>query len=157
MMLKQRLLRDFLRTNVDYLTRNPEKLRVEVENGSVAGGLAASLSHLHRYTATVLIMDWDGNTHVLMTLLSMWIRTHEPGILATQEAQKEGVTYVIQDLDNNLNDIKIWIKLSERVVVKNEGQTMTVTPMDEPPLPYGETDPWLLCDGDGRIVQKIAS
>ncbi|MBC3250972.1 phage tail protein [Serratia fonticola] len=155
MLLKQKLLREFLLSNVDYLTKNPEKLRIDIEAGSVAGGLAATLSHQHRYTASVLIMDWDGNTHVLFTLFEMWLRTHQPDIMATEEARKTGLTYMIQTLDNDLLDIKIWLKLTERVFVKNDGQAMIVTPKDEPPLPDGETDPWLLCDSDGKIVQRV--
>lgn len=156
MLLKQKSLRDFLCKNIPYLTANPEKIRMDVEDGLIEGNLAASLSHRHHYTLTTWVFDWSGNTHLLFTLVSLWLRRHQPDIMATEAARKTGFRYELADLDGSLQNLNFSLKLSERVIVEQQDNELTITPQDEPPLPDGEIDP-LDVYLDGIAVVKGAT
>jgi hypothetical protein len=141
MLLKQKNLRDFLRQTVPYLAQNPEKLILDIEDGSVEGTIGPSLSHLHSYKLVGWLLDWNGNTHVLVTLIELWLRRHQPDILANPDKRKTGFTYELLDLDGEMQNVNFTLLLTERVIVTQLDGSLNVEPKDEPPLPDGEVDP----------------
>ncbi|EDX0905072.1 phage tail protein, partial [Salmonella enterica subsp. enterica] len=139
-MIKRQLLRAFLLKTVTWLGQNPEKLRMDIEEGRIAATLAPSLSHRHHYTLAIWIEDWGGDTATLLALIQAWARRHEPDIFATEEARKTGFRYWTYELDNAREKVLVHLKLTERMTVTVRDGVLTVTPKDEIPLPEPEQD-----------------
>ncbi|QOL13292.1 phage tail protein [Dickeya dianthicola] len=134
-MNKPRLLRSALSSAVPYLRDNPDRLHVFVESGTVVGTLAPSLSWEYRYTLTLIVTDYAGNEDLLVAPVQAWLREYQPDLLANPEKQEKGFEFEAEILDNGTVDIRISLKLTERIQVRNAGGNQVVAPLPEPSEP----------------------
>lgn len=152
-MLKPDSLRQALNKAVPTLQNNPDMLRLFVDNGSIAATLAASLSFEKRYTLNVVVTDYTHDIDLLLVPIMAWLRENQPDIMTTDEGQKRGFTWYADINNDSSIDISISLMLTERTLVKQQGEALHVQNIPEPPPPEPVTRPLELYIA-GELVSK---
>jgi len=134
-MYKPKSLRKALTDAVPDLARNPEMMRIFIDNGKLASTLAASLSFENQYTLNVVVTDFTGDIELLLVPIQAWLRIHQADIMTTDEGRKKGFTYFADINDNDSADISISLMLTERTLVREEGDKLHVETVPEPQPP----------------------
>lgn len=141
-MLKPQQLRAELASCLQWLQRNPENLQVRVQGGSIAATLATSLSHEYSYTLNLLFLDYTGDLDLIVVPIQAWLRENQPDIMATAEKRRTGFTFATDFNNDGSYDFSVSLQLTERVVVnEQDGGTLHVKHLPEPPLPENVTRP----------------
>ena len=152
-MEKPKQIREVLTRCVPYLATNPDKLHLYIPTGGVESSGASSLSYEWQYPLTIGIEDFAGHPDQVMVPLLAWLRQHQPELMTNNERRKEGITFEAEYLANDLMDLIITVKLTERVRVWQNEQGIGWEHLPEPPEdPYdgitwelfinGEYQPW---------------
>ena len=144
MMLKPKQLREALTASVPMLQRNPDCLNVFIDNGRIVSTLATSLSFEYQYQLNMVITDYTDNIDLLIVPMLAWLRVNQPDVMATKEKQQTGFTFKVDVISDTASDISIDIQLTERVIVKQEGDELHVNHVGENPLPENDTRPMQL-------------
>lgn len=116
-MIKPDSLREHLTAALPELRRDPDKLLVFVDEGSIVSRLTRGLSFEYRYTLTLIITDFGGDPASVMVPLLLWIRRYQPQILADFKDDSD-LAFKAELLSNNLVDLELKIPLTEAVGVK---------------------------------------
>lgn len=90
-MYKPKSLRKALTDAVPVLARNPDMMRVFIDNGNLASTLATSLSFENRYTLNVVVTDFTDDIELLLVPIQAWLRIHQADIMTTDEGRKKGI------------------------------------------------------------------
>ncbi|CAQ86373.1 MULTISPECIES: phage tail protein [Photorhabdus] len=135
-MNKPNALRKVLTEKISYLRDNPEYLHLFVEDGTVLATLALSLSYEYEYTLNLIIEAYPDDQDVLMAVIVYWIREHQPDIFANPDNRRSGFTFDVNILNDDTADISIDLKLTECVLVTQQGQVSTVSAIPEPENPF---------------------
>ena len=88
-MYKPKSLRKALTDAVPDLARNPEMMRIFIDNGKLASTLAASLSFENQYTLNVVVTDFTGDIELLLVPIQAWLRIHQAAIMTPDEGRKK--------------------------------------------------------------------
>ncbi|MGV8924807.1 MAG: phage tail protein [Ewingella sp.] len=152
-MLKPASLKAALFKSVPLLRANPDMLHLFIDNGSVNGTLAASLSFENRYSLDVAVTDYTGDMNLLLVPVNAWLRENQPDIMTTDEGVKHGFTYVADINSDDSIDLRMTLRLTERTLVKESGGALHVTQLGEPPLPEPVTRPTALYI-NGELVSR---
>ena len=152
-MYKPKSLRKALTDAVPDLARNPEMMRIFIDNGKLASTLAASLSFENQYTLNVVVTDFTGDIELLLVPIQAWLRIHQADIMTTDEGRKKGFTYFADINDNDSADISISLMLTERTLVSEVDGALHVKNIPEPPPPEPVTRPMELYI-NGELVSK---
>lgn len=139
-MLKPKQLREALTRSVPLLQRNPDSLNMFIDSGRIASTLAASLSFEYQYQLNLVITDYGGDIDLVMVPVLAWLRENQPDIMATEEKRRSGFTFKADVISDTLCDLSIDLKLTERVIVREQDGALHVNHVGEPPLP--ENVPW---------------
>lgn len=131
-MYKPKSLRKALTDAVPVLARNPEMMRIFIDNGKLASTLAASLSFENQYTLNVVVTDFTGDIELLLVPIQAWLRIHQADIMTTDEGRKKGFTYFADINSNDSADISISLMLTERTLVREDGDKLHVESVPEP-------------------------
>ena len=134
-MYKPKSLRKALTDAVPDLARNPEMMRIFIDNGKLASTLAASLSFENQYTLNVVVTDFTGDIELLLVPIQAWLRIHQADIMTTDEGRKKGFTYFADINSNDSADISISLMLTERTIVREDGDKLHVESVPEPQAP----------------------
>lgn len=134
-MYKPKSLRKALTDAVPDLARNPEMMRIFIDNGKLASTLAASLSFENQYTLNVVVTDFTGDIELLLVPIQAWLRIHQADIMTTDEGRKKGFTYFADINDNDSVDISISLMLTERTIVREDGDKLHIETVPEPQPP----------------------
>ncbi|WP_155021848.1 MULTISPECIES: phage tail protein [Kluyvera] len=134
-MYKPKSLRKALTDAVPDLARNPEMMRIFIDNGKLASTLAASLSFENQYTLNVVVTDFTGDIELLLVPIQAWLRIHQADIMTTDEGRKKGFTYFADINSNDSADISISLMLTERTIVREDGDKLHVESVPEPQPP----------------------
>ena len=140
-MYKPKSLRKALTDAVPDLARNPEMMRIFIDNGKLASTLAASLSFENQYTLNVVVTDFTGDIELLLVPIQAWLRIHQADIMTTDEGRKKGFTYFADINSNDSTDVSISLMLTERTIVKEQGHELHVEQAPEPQPPEPVTRP----------------
>ncbi|CAM4108047.1 phage tail protein [Citrobacter portucalensis] len=151
-MYKPKSLRKALTDAVPVLARNPDMMRVFIDNGNLASTLATSLSFENRYTLNVVVTDFTDDIELLLVPIQAWLRIHQADIMTTDEGRKKGFTY-FADI-NDSTDISISLMLTERTLVKEQGDKLHVEQAEEPQPPEPVTRPVELYV-NGELVSRL--
>ena len=116
-MEKPKQIREVLTRCVPHLKTNPDKLDIFIAPGNVESTGARSLSFEWQYPLTIGIEDFAGHPDQIMVPLLAWLRQHQPELMTNDEQRKEGITFEAEYLANDLMDLIITVKLTERVRV----------------------------------------
>lgn len=134
-MYKPKSLRKALTDAVPVLARNPDMMRIFIDNGKLASTLAASLSFENQYTLNVVVTDFTGDIELLLVPIQAWLRIHQADIMTTDEGRKKGFTYFADINNNDSADISISLMLTERTLVREEGDKLHIETVPEPQPP----------------------
>ncbi|RRZ95821.1 phage tail protein [Erwinia sp. 198] len=153
-MEKPTQLRRALTDSVPLLQRNPDGLNMFIDGGRIASTLASSLSFEYQYQLNLVITDYGDDIDLIMVPLLAWLRENQPDIMATEEKRRTGFTFKVDVLSDTLCDISIDLQLTERVIVKQEGDALHVTHAGENPPPDNVSRPTQLYAG-GELVSGL--
>ncbi|MBA8030918.1 phage tail protein [Citrobacter freundii] len=134
-MYKPKSLRKALTDAVPDLARNPEMMRIFIDNGKLASTLATSLSFENQYTLNVVVTDFTGDIELLLVPIQAWLRIHQADIMTTDEGRKKGFTYFADINSNDSADISISLMLTERTLVREDGGKLHIETVPEPQPP----------------------
>lgn len=150
-------LRAYLINAVPSLKKDPDRLEVYIEKGSIACGYG-SLSFQYVYEARILVKDFTDHADTLIVPLLAWIAQHQPNLLLDTDKHDHAINFEAEILDHEKTDVALTIELSERVIVREKDGRTTATHCDEPPLPdLGGPSPWALHVHGVEIVPEVAS
>lgn len=150
-MLKPKSLRKALYDAVPKLKANPDMLRIFIDSGVIGATLAASLSFENRYTLNVIVTDYPDDIDLLLVPIGAWLRENQPDIMTTDEGKKKGFTYEVDINNDDSIDVSIYLKLTERTLVKEVDRALHVSHAPEPPLPMPVESPTHLY-ANGELV-----
>jgi len=137
-MLKPQLLRAHLTAANPDLQENPERLQVFADKGRLVATGAASLSHEYRYTLTVILTDYAGESAAVMVPLLAWVRVHQPDLVNNADMRDKGIRFEVEFIDQQTVDLSIELDLTERVIVRRMPErpgALEATHIGEPPDP----------------------
>ncbi|RQM36849.1 phage tail protein [Erwinia psidii] len=155
-MLKPKQLRHVLTDSVPLLQRNPDGLHLFIDGGRIVSTLASSLSFEYQYRLNLVLTDYGGDIDLIMVPLLAWLRENQPDMMATEEKRRTGFTFKVDVLNDALCDISIDLQLTERVIVKQDGDALHVTHVGENPLPENDARPMQLYI-KGELVSEWSS
>ncbi|MCR1568723.1 phage tail protein [Mixta sp.] len=154
-MLKPKQLREALTNSVPLLARNPDSLNMFIDSGRIVSTLASSLSFEYQYQLNLVITDYADDIDLVMVPVLAWLRENQPDIMATEEKRRTGFTFKADVLSDTLCDISIDLQLTERVIVKQDGDALHVNHIGEPPLPENVNRPLQLYV-NGELISELA-
>lgn len=141
MLLKPEQLREALIRSVPQLTQNPDSLKISIGSGRIVSTLASSLSFEYQYQLNLVITDYAENIDLIMVPALAWLRENQPDIMSTEEKRRTGFTFKVNMISDTSGDITIDIQLTERVIVKQDGEALLVNHIGELPLPENVNRP----------------
>ena len=134
-MNKPSSLRAHLLALVPELHKNPDRLLIFIDNGTIRSTAAPGLSFEYSYTLNVILTDYAGHPDAVAIPLLAWLRTNQPELLTNLEKGKTAIAFEADILDNSKVDLSLKLPLTERVIVKKQADdSLQVTHPDEPQL-----------------------
>jgi len=130
---KPNSLREHLLTAVAGLKKNPDRLLIFIDTGSVRCTAATGLSFEYTYTLQVILTDFAGHPDSVFIPVLEWLRRQQPELLTNLERGKDAIAFEADILDGNKVDMSLSLPLTERVLVKrlDNGQ-LDISHPDEP-------------------------
>ena len=121
-MIKPASLREHLVAALPDLARDPDRLLVFIDQGTLAATFAPGLSFEYRYTLNLILTDFAGHPDAVMVPLLSWIRRHQPDLLANRD-RRDQIAFQADILGNDKVDLDIKLPLTESVGVhrSNDG------------------------------------
>ncbi|WP_437887754.1 phage tail protein [Phytobacter sp. V91] len=128
-------LRLALSQSIDYLGKNPDALNLYVDKGQVVSTGVPANGWEYRYTLNVVITDYAGDQNLIMAVICNWLSTQQPDALNNPEQRDDVFRFEVDILRNDIVDIAIYLRLTERVIVTENGDVATVSAVAEPTEP----------------------
>lgn len=130
-MRKPASLRDHLVARLPELHRDPERLLVFVDQGSLVSTFVPGTSFEYRYTLNLIATDYAADPDTLIAFLLQWVRDNQPELLANRDRHGE-ITFEVDVLANDKVDLSIKLPLTERTLVtlRDDGGVDTVNPVE---------------------------
>jgi hypothetical protein len=138
-MIKPDSLRAALTAALPQLARDPESLLVFIDTGRIVATYAPGLSYEYQYTLNIILTDYAGDPDAVMIPLLQWVRTQQIELLDNPDDRQDGITFESDILANDKLDLSLKLRLTERVIVADDGAgTLTAThaPEPQPDGPY---------------------
>lgn len=130
-MLKPASIRAMFALHLPELARDPERLRMWIDKGSVRTKQTSSFSFEVAYRLNIVVIDWTDEAIILFVLLNEWVRRYQPSLVASQAA--EGYGFEADILTNAAMDLSIELDLTESVrAVKREDGGWDMQIVEEP-------------------------
>lgn len=147
-------LRNHLLAAVPGLSKDPDRLLVYIDDGTVRSTAAVGLTFEYAYTLNVILTDFAGHPDAVMIPLLAWLLVHQHELLANLEKGKEAIRFEADILDDSKVDLSIALALTERVIVKKQDDgILQVAHPDEPQLePYLPAGTWELYAGNSLLA-----
>ena len=134
-MLKLNSLKALLTQCLPDLARDPNRLIVLAENGTVVSTGTTSLSFEWRYTARVIVLDYDGHADAVIVPIIAWMKRNQSEQMDNPELWGNAIKFRVEPLTPTTMDFGIELQLTERAIVKPD----PTAPPDAPPPPGGGT------------------
>lgn len=119
-MIKPASLRAALVAAIPSLATDPDRLNVFIDQGSIAATGTRTPSFEYRYVVNVLVLDFAGDSDLVMIALVEWARANQPDLVTNADARGNGITFEVDILNNSTVDLSIKMQLSESVVVSTD-------------------------------------
>lgn len=100
------------------LARNPDKLAMWVETGRTRAAGTAQRGFAWEYQLTVVVEDFTNPPETLFFIVTDWLRTQQPDLLASNA---EGFPFEVDVIDDKTADVKITLPLREIVTATADG------------------------------------
>ncbi|MNV23628.1 P2 phage tail completion protein R (GpR) [compost metagenome] len=115
-MRKPAELRDYLTRASAFLTNDPDKLHVFVDQGSVVATGRPTYSHEYRYVLNLVIQDYNGHADAIMLPLLSWLRGNQSELFENPEKRDSAIAFEVEFLSHDTIDLSIKLPLTERVI-----------------------------------------
>lgn len=134
-MNKPSALRTHLLAAVPELHKNPDRLLVFIDNGTIRSTAASGLSFEYSYTLNIILTDYAGHPDAVAIPLLAWLLVNQPELLTNLEKGKTAIAFEADVLDNSKVDLSLKLPLTERVIVKKQDDgSLQVSHPNEPEL-----------------------
>ncbi len=135
-MIKPGQIRDIVTTANPYLARDPDKLQVFLDSGTVVAYGAASLSFEYRYTLNLIVQDYPYHADQIVLPVLAYLRTQQPELFENHDKAKNLIRFDAEILNESSLDLSLQVDLTERVIVgQGEGGKLVATHVGEPDHP----------------------
>lgn len=141
-MNKPESLRAHLLASVPELKKNPDRLLVFIDNGTMRSTAAFGLSFEYSYTLNLIFTDYAGHPDTIAIPLFAWILVNQRELMENVDRSKTAVAFEADVLDNSKVDLSIKLPLTERVIVKRQDDGNLV--VNHPPEPVVDDDPFTM-------------
>ncbi|UUJ43227.1 phage tail protein [Pseudomonas extremaustralis] len=132
-MNKPNSLREHLLTAVAGLKKNPDRLLIFIDAGSVRCTVAKGLSFEYTYSLQVLLTDFAGHPDSVFIPVLEWLRLQQPDLLTNLERGKDAIAFEADILDGGKVDMSLKLPLTERVIVKRlDDGSLDISHPEEP-------------------------
>lgn len=138
-MKKLNSIKDTLLKKIRYLSDNPEKLYLFVDDGGIIATNEPSLSYEYSYSLNIILEAFPGDQNIVFAVVVEWVKQHQPDILANPDKRQNGIRFEADILNNLSANISIDLKLTERVIVTEKDGQYHVDAVSEPENPM---DSW---------------
>lgn len=128
------------------LARDPDKLLMWVDQGSIRSNSTPALGFAYRYRLNVLLVEFAGAPSIIILAVTNWLRENQPErVVPGQEAFAIEVDLV----DSKTVDLQLQIQLDENVLVtRRQDGGFDLQHLTEP-VPLFEDDlPLIASDGE---------
>ena len=131
-MLKPAAIRAMLAASLPELARDPERLRMWIDKGSVRTRQTDSFSFEIAYRLNIVVIDWTHAPLIIFALLNEWLRRSQPDLVASQAAP--GYSFEADIMTNDAIDLSIDLDLTEAVrrVEREDGTGWDMQIVEEP-------------------------
>ncbi len=149
-------LREHLTAAIPELRKNPDRLLIFIDNGTMRSTAAPGLSFEYAYTLNLIFTDFAGHPDIIAIPLFAWLLVNQRELMENPRLAQESVKFEADILDNKKVDLSITLPLTERVIVKRQADgQLQVTHPAEPTVdePF-EADHWQLTDGEGNVMAE---
>ncbi len=113
-MKKIETLRAALAEAIPELRREPDRLRIWIEDGAASSRQSETLGFGFAYRASLLIVETKTDLALIALPIFRWLRINQPDLLAPGA---EGFSFDADILDNESWDVLIQLQLRENVTV----------------------------------------
>jgi hypothetical protein len=131
---KPRSLRAALTEALPEFARDPDRLSLFIEHGSIAVTASQSLSFEYAYTLNIVLTDYARHSDDLMVPIIAWLKVNQPELLLNRDLCRDGFKFQAELIDNEKSDVEILLKLTERVAVVERPGGYEINHLDEPPI-----------------------
>ncbi|ACA30882.1 phage tail protein [Histophilus somni] len=131
-MLKAELIRSLLQSTSKDLNTNPDKLELFIDEGVVVSAGATSSSYELQYTLNIIVRDFNGSPNMIFAPIMDFIRENQPDLIHNPDKRKDGFRFIADHNNHDSIDLSIFLKLTERISVKEENGKNIITHLDEP-------------------------
>ncbi len=153
---KPESLRRHLVQAIPELRKNPDRMLVFIDNGTMRSTAAPGLSFEYSYTLNLIFTDFAGSPDSIAIPLFAWLLVNQRELMENLDRVKDAVKFEADVLSNKAVDLSITLPLTERVIVKRQDDgTLQVTRPPEPQLdePFEATS-WQLTDAAGEVLAE---
>ena len=110
------------------LARDPKRLTVLAEGGTVVTTGTASLSFEWRYTARVIVLDYAGHPDAVIVPIIAWMKRNQPEQMDNPDIRVNAIKFRVEPLTTTTIDFGIELQLTERAIVKPDPTAPPDTP-----------------------------
>ena len=130
-MIKPERLRHIITQSVPYFANNPEQLQLFYANGNIYTTGASSLSYQYHYDLEIIVTDFPDHPDLLFVPIMEFVREQQAELLYNPDSQQK-IKFEIDPNNHKSYDIYVKIPLTERVIVRQEGDEYQVHHAAEP-------------------------
>jgi len=131
-MNKPASLRAVLENALPELRDNPDRLLMFIEQGNLAAR-PGSLSFSYSYTLSMVLIEFSGHPDTVMVPLLDWVQVNEPPLMQNADRLADGLKFEAEILSTSSWDLRLTIKLTERVSVqKQDDGSVSIAHLPEP-------------------------
>lgn len=128
------------------LARDPAKLLMWVDQGSIVACSTPTLGFAYRYRLNVILIEFSGQPSVVILAVTNWLRQHQPDLLTPG---KEAFSIEVDLIDSKTVDLQLQIQLDENVLAtRREDGGFDLQHLDEPVPLFDDDLPLIASDGE---------
>lgn len=120
--------------NLD-LKKNPDKLKLYVQDGSVSLRYGDAKGYQYTYRLEITVIDFSLDTDLIMLPITEWLKTHQPDLLLNHDRANQAIGFDVDIIDAETCDLQISLNLTETVDIKRVGNRTAAVYRSEAPLP----------------------
>ncbi|MNX91678.1 P2 phage tail completion protein R (GpR) [compost metagenome] len=136
-----------------HISDNPDRLQIELLEGSVHALATAGLGFQYRYDVAVGVLDFTGELDEIMIPLLVWLKRWETSFFLNHTQAEQGIRFERQVLDDEAANILFTLKLTEAVGFEAvEGGFEVVHRKDPPLMNTGVAAPLHQIYANGELV-----
>lgn len=128
------------------LARDPAKLLMWVDQGSIVSCSTPTLGFAYRYRLNVILIEFAGQPSVVILAVTNWLREHQPALLTPG---KDAFSIEVDLIDSKTVDLQLQIQLDENVLAtRREDGGFHLQHLDEPVPLFDDDLPLIASDGE---------